>query len=90
VQVDRFARTPASRQAGRAALGLPRDACVVLSVAPLDAGKRLDYLLREIAALRRTDVYALFVGRQQPGTPALVAEGERLHPGRCRVLSLPF
>jgi glycosyltransferase involved in cell wall biosynthesis len=70
------------REALRERLGLPRDREILLSVAALNvSSKRLDYLVREAAALRPPP-FVVLLGQPEPETPAVVAAArEALGPG---------
>ena len=58
----------------RASLGLPADRRIVLSVGMLDvAVKRMDYLIREVAALEAPRPYLVLLGAASGDTPALRA-----------------
>jgi glycosyltransferase involved in cell wall biosynthesis len=89
IDTDQFA--PGTAPGVRAALGLPADARVVLSVAAIKRDhKRVDYLVAEFARLRaeRPDLpaYLVVAGGWEPGTDELVAEGRRALGDRVRFL----
>jgi glycosyltransferase involved in cell wall biosynthesis len=72
-------------------LAIPRDGLVVLTVAAIKSDhKRIDYLLREFAQLRREDpglpVWLVVAGARERDTEPLVAEGTRLLGDRARFL----
>jgi glycosyltransferase involved in cell wall biosynthesis len=54
--------SPASRQAARRLLGLPEDAVVVGTVGRLDHQKAPEHLVAAVAALKRPDLYAVWIG----------------------------
>ena len=56
----------------RVSLGLPADRAIVLSVGMLDAAiKRMDYLIREVAALDAPRPFLVLLGAESRETPAL-------------------
>ncbi len=58
----------------RSALGLPPDRALVLSVGVINSGhKRMDYLVRELAALPEPRPFLLLAGESAPDTPAIIA-----------------
>jgi glycosyltransferase involved in cell wall biosynthesis len=58
----------------RAALGVPAQRAVLLSVGMLDAGiKRMDFVIREVAALGAARPYLLLAGASSAETPAILA-----------------
>ena len=67
--------TEASRRAARSRLGIPQDAKVVGTVARLDDQKSPRDMVAAIAALRRSDVYMVWVGdgELRPETERLIA-----------------
>ncbi len=83
-------RSAKGKQGARSELGLPNDKFVVLSVAALNRShKRLDYLIREIAALHDDSVFLCMAGQETPETPGLRELAEELLPGRHRIVSVP-
>jgi len=72
----------------RARHGIPADAFLVLSVGAICRWhKRMDYVIREVAAL--PDAWLAIAGQPCPDTPEIVALGERLMPGRIVFVTLP-
>ncbi len=68
----------AARDAARRRLGLPIDQPILLSVGNLDVdSKRMDYLVREVAALRSRP-YLVMLGQQDPQTLHIVAAAAAL------------
>ena len=66
--------SPDERRRIRAALGVPMEGAVVLSVGVLDASiKRMDYVIREVAALPRPRPHLLLLGAETPETEAVRA-----------------
>lgn len=90
VDTQRFSpQTRCSRAATRLELGIPEDARVVLSSAALNRRhKRVDYLIREIAAFR-DPIWLLAAGQRTDETPSLEREAAFLLPGRFRFVSWP-
>ena len=77
------------RRAIRQELGIPVDAKLILSVAALKSEhKRIDYLIREIAALP-LNVWLVVAGQRTAETTQLESMAERLIPGRWRFVSWP-
>src|SRR4051812_41980750 len=77
---------PGRADALRAELGIPSDALVLLSVAAIKRShKRIDYLLEEFSRLRQP-AWLIVAGGWEPGTNALVEEGQRLLGDRVRFL----
>jgi 1,2-diacylglycerol 3-alpha-glucosyltransferase len=87
---DHFSpETRTQRGTTRRELGIPEDATVVLTVAILDRQtKRIDYLIRELSALR-TDAWLLAAGQFIDETPSLAREARHLLNGRCCFVSWP-
>lgn len=82
-------QTKAHRSETRGELGIPEKAKVVLTVAALKREhKRLDYLIKEVAALDEP-VWLLAAGQRTEDTPFLEEEAQRLLPGRWRFVSWP-
>ncbi len=78
-----------SKMAAREALSLPRDKFIVLSLAALNTHhKRLDYLIREVAALADDSVFLCMAGEQTLETPKLAKLADRLLPGRHAMISV--
>ena len=70
---------PRIRGGARAALGLPIDRPVVLSVGLLDASvKRMDYLIREIARLPEPRPFLAVLGAESPESARIRALGRAL------------
>lgn len=82
---------PAERARRRAALGLPADRPLVLSVGALNrAHKRMDYLVREIASLPEPRPFLVMLGEVERETPSVRAIGDlRLGPDGYRMGTLP-
>lgn len=74
----------------RRRLGIPLDRTIVLSVGNLDTGaKRMDYLVREAAAVRPTP-YVIMLGQRDPDTPRVAALAESLlGPDGYRLATVP-
>jgi 1,2-diacylglycerol 3-alpha-glucosyltransferase len=85
-----FARSATSRMEARARLGLPEAARVMLTVAPLGYYKRVDYLIRELASLGRSDLFLLVAGQPAPETPALERMAKQRLAGQYRFVTLPY
>lgn len=92
VDGGRFAPRPdADRGALRARYAVPPGAWVVLSAAALNASeKRLDWVIRETAALGDPDVFLLMAGQRGPETPSLERLARDLLPGRHAFTTVPF
>jgi glycosyltransferase involved in cell wall biosynthesis len=86
---ERFrAREP--RYSVRERLGVSQDKFLILSLAALNiAHKRLDYLIREVAALRDNSVFLCMAGEPESETPALKALASQLLPGRHALITVP-
>jgi 1,2-diacylglycerol 3-alpha-glucosyltransferase len=84
------ARTNAEPAHVRAKLGIPRGMPVVLSVGHIDANvKRMDYVVRECAALQRP-VFVLLLGQQDESSSSIRSlASEKLGPGRFAILTVP-
>jgi glycosyltransferase involved in cell wall biosynthesis len=83
-------RSSESREAAREQFSLPRDSFVILSVAALNrSAKRLDYLIREVAALRDNSVFLCIAGQPTPETPGLRELAAELLPGRHIIVTVP-
>jgi 1,2-diacylglycerol 3-alpha-glucosyltransferase len=74
----------------RERFGLPNDAQVVLSVAPLNTNKRLDYLIHEIAKAKARNIFLWVVGQPMKDTPDLIALADNRLPGRYRFDTVPY
>jgi glycosyltransferase involved in cell wall biosynthesis len=79
------------REDMRQELGIPQDAVVVLCAAAIKRGhKRVDYVMREFAALCRrlpeAPLYLVVAGGWEQETDALIAEGRALLANRVRFL----
>ena len=55
IDVDKFANTVVDRKAKRAELGIPEDACLLLSVGELNENKNHQIVIRALAELLKTD-----------------------------------
>ena len=88
VDVDRF--RPGDRYAIRAALGLPQDSLVIVSVGALKkTHKRMDFLIREFSHWRRTqspDAILVIIGAHEPETEQVLRLGAELEPKAVRFL----
>lgn len=88
VDCERF--KPAKNLQLRQDLNIPQNAFVVLSVAAIKrAHKRIDYLMREVAALISTgsqNVYLVVAGGQTPQTEEMMALGKNLLRDHIRFL----
>jgi glycosyltransferase involved in cell wall biosynthesis len=83
-------RIAEGKQTAREQLGLPKDKFVVLSVAALNRShKRLDYLIREVAALRDDSVFLCMAGQPTSETPELKELAAEYLPGRHTIVSVP-
>lgn len=72
----------------RAQHGIPADAFVVISVGAVSYGhKRMDYVVREVAAVK--DAYLLVLGQETPDTPEIKALAQRLMGDRAVFTKLP-
>jgi glycosyltransferase involved in cell wall biosynthesis len=80
----------AERERIRSELGIPSGMPVVLSVGNIDADvKRMDYVVRECAALQRP-VFLLLLGQQDAGSkPIGLLASKKLGPGRFAILTVP-
>jgi glycosyltransferase involved in cell wall biosynthesis len=82
---------PDGRAALRMRLGLPGDRPVVLSVGAIKSThKRMDYVVREVAALPSPRPFLVLLGQHEEETPAvLAAADEALGPGGylCRTVA---
>jgi len=79
----------AERIAARAALGVPADTPVILSVGALNAShKRMDYVISEVAAMQ-SPAHLLLIGANTDETAGIRARGAELLAGRCTIVTLP-
>lgn len=70
---------PGERAARKASLGLPQDRPIVLSVGAVNKWhKRMDYVVREVAALPEPRPYLVLLGQQDEETPDVRALAEAL------------
>jgi len=90
VDTEHFStNTHSFRLATRRELGIPADALVVMTAAALNCWhKRVDYIIREVAALD-VPVWFIGAGERTDETPHLEKKAERLLPNRYRFLSWP-
>ena len=89
VDTDQF--SPGDGSQLRDELGIPRQAIVVLTAAAIKRGhKRIDYLIREFAALRSANpelpLWLVVAGAWEAETDALIAQGRELLGDRVRFL----
>jgi glycosyltransferase involved in cell wall biosynthesis len=89
IDTHRFA--PGRSDHVRAELGIPPDGLVVFCAAAIKRGhKRVDYLVREVAELRKNrpevPVWLVVAGGWENDTDELIAEGQRLLGDRVRFL----
>ena len=71
--------TPTEREVLRSRLGLPEQEPLILSLAAIDKSrKRLDYLIREVAALPEPRPYLLLLGQQTEESPEIFQLGNEL------------
>lgn len=78
------------KELARAECGLPNDKFVILSVAALNRShKRLDYLIREVAALRDPSVFLCMAGQPTPEASELKELAAELLPGQHLIVSVP-
>jgi len=83
-------RLPEGRAAAREQFHLPPDKLVILSMAALSrTHKRIDYLIREVAALNDDSIVLCMAGQETAETPEMRALAEELLPGRHRFLTVP-
>lgn len=82
VPADFTALSDADRAALRGRLGLPADRTVLLSVGGVNAShKRMDYVIREVAALPAPRPYLLLLGNIEHESPSVIALGNELLGG---------
>jgi glycosyltransferase involved in cell wall biosynthesis len=85
--VDTDAFAPGDGTAARRLLGVPPEAFVVLCVAALKRHhKRLDYLIREAAAVPREPLWLVLAGAATEETEAVARQLREALPKRSRVL----
>lgn len=84
------ARNCSERERIRSELGIPEGMPVVLSVGSIDAQvKRMDYVVRECAALQRP-VFLLLLGQQDAASRSIASlAAEKLGPDRFAILTVP-
>ncbi len=84
------ATDPDARAAGRRAAGLPTDRPVVISIGAIDVTvKRMDHVVREVAALSPRP-FLLLLGQRESETPRVEAlAGELLDEGDWRIEAIP-
>ena len=82
---------PAQRARVRDALGVPREVRLVLSVGALNRGhKRMDYVVREVAALPAPRPHLLLLGAHTPETAGIRALArDLLGAAGCTIRTLP-
>jgi len=86
---ERF-KSPESRDVLRQRFGFPSEKFLILSLAALNMEhKRLDYLIREVAALDDASVILCMAGQPTSETPELRDLAARLLPGRHTFMTLP-
>lgn len=79
------------RAALRRAYGVPEDASVVLCVSALNhSDKRVDWVIREVAAMSAPHVFLLIAGQQGAESPEVLSLAAALLPTRHRTLAVPF
>jgi glycosyltransferase involved in cell wall biosynthesis len=82
-------RSSEGKQASRDRFGLPGDKFIILSVAALNrCHKRLDYLIREVAAMHDDSVFLCMVGQPTSETPELRDLAAELLPGRHSIITV--
>jgi glycosyltransferase involved in cell wall biosynthesis len=83
--------SPPERDVLKENLGLPRDRPVLLSVAALNiTHKRLDYVIREVAALPAPRPFLLLLGQREEQTPQIEHDArELLAPNEYRIATVP-
>ena len=89
IAAERFRATEA-REVARLHFGLPRDKFLILSLAALNKEhKRLDYLIREVAALRDDSVFLCMAGEPTSETAELKELAAKLLPDCHVFVTLP-
>jgi glycosyltransferase involved in cell wall biosynthesis len=83
---------PAARQSVRRKLGLPADRAIVLTVGAInDYHKRMDYTIREVAAMPAPRPYLVMLGAFEAETPRMLAlADELLGRGNYIARSVPY
>ncbi len=85
-----FARVQdAERRRIRAKLGVPVHGSLVLSVGALNGQKRMDYVIREVAALPAPRPHLLLLGAETAETPLVRALAMELLNGACTLATVP-
>ncbi len=86
---ERF-RMADSRETMREHLGIPRDKKLILTLAALNKEhKRLDYVIREVAALHDDSLFLCMAGEPSPEKAELENMASQLLPGRHVFLTVP-
>jgi glycosyltransferase involved in cell wall biosynthesis len=86
---ERF-RVTESREIVRPRFALPQDKFLILSLAALNKEhKRIDYLIREVAALGSASVFLCMAGEPARDTPELRQLAAELLPGRHTFITVP-
>jgi glycosyltransferase involved in cell wall biosynthesis len=89
IAVERFRATKA-REIERQQFGLPQDKFLILSLAALNKEhKRLDYLIREVAALQDASVFLCMAGEPTSETPELKELAAKLLPDCHAFITVP-
>jgi glycosyltransferase involved in cell wall biosynthesis len=89
IQSSQFSTT-LSQAETRRSFGIPIDKFVILSLAALNrTHKRLDYLIREVAAIRDSRFFLCMAGEPTSEQPELELLARQLLPGRHMFLSVP-
>jgi glycosyltransferase involved in cell wall biosynthesis len=79
-----------TRESLRPSFSLPQGRFLILSLAALNkVHKRLDYLIREVAALRDTSIFLCMAGEPTHETPELRQLAAELLPGRHAFITAP-
>ena len=89
IHTHTFRASATSRADARREFGIPENMKVVLAVAPLDHHKRLDFLVRELASLGRSDVFFLAAGLRTADTPQLEVLAQSALSGRYVFKTVP-
>ena len=89
IAAERFEATEA-REVGRMKFGLPSNKFLILSVAALNKEhKRLDYLIREVAALQDASVFLCMAGEPTSETAELKELAAKLLPNCHAFITVP-
>jgi glycosyltransferase involved in cell wall biosynthesis len=89
IDPERF-RATVTRHVARQALSLPQDKFLILSLAALNMHhKRIDHLIREVAAVHDDSVFLCMAGEPTFETPDLRELAAKLLPGRCAFMTVP-